>query len=237
MQAEEQQLIDGLFSRLKDAERQSDARDSQVEQYIQQRLRDQPAAPYYMAQVVLIQEAALKRLEQQVQNLEAKVTQLQQSQPPVSPSKPSSGGFLSSLFGSSNSAATSAPAAPTAPAARGWSDPGPRYNTQPSAPTAGGWGQPQPAAPARSGGGFLAGAAQTAAGVAGGMLLAETVSSFFHDKPEPVAEHGASYAEPVAAAPAPVEQPSARPVDDYTQTDYNSDESDFFDDSDDDSFV
>ncbi|HEQ0137262.1 TPA: DUF2076 domain-containing protein, partial [Pseudomonas aeruginosa] len=92
MKSDEKTLIDGLFSRLREAEGQSAPRDAEAEAQINQHLVRQPAAPYYMAQVVLIQEAALKRLDQRVKELEAQVTQLQQS-------RPSSGGFLSGLFG------------------------------------------------------------------------------------------------------------------------------------------
>ncbi len=91
MKSDEKTLIDGLFSRLREAEGQSAPRDAEAEAQINQHLVRQPAAPYYMAQVVLIQEAALKRLDQRVKELEAQVAQLQQS-------RPSSGGFLSWRF-------------------------------------------------------------------------------------------------------------------------------------------
>lgn len=60
MQNEEQQLIESLFSRLKQAESQSGPRDAGAEQLIKQHLQNQPGAPYYMSQAILIQEAALK---------------------------------------------------------------------------------------------------------------------------------------------------------------------------------
>ncbi|MGN2259972.1 DUF2076 domain-containing protein, partial [Pseudomonas aeruginosa] len=78
MKSDEKTLIDGLFSRLREAEGQSAPRDAEAEAQINQHLVRQPAAPYYMAQVVLIQEAALKRLDQRVKELEAQVAQLQQ---------------------------------------------------------------------------------------------------------------------------------------------------------------
>ncbi|PLR42184.1 DUF2076 domain-containing protein, partial [Chimaeribacter arupi] len=96
MQSEEQQLIDGLFDRLKQAESQTGARDHAAEQRIQARIREQPAAPYYMAQSIIIQEAALKRMDQRVKALEAQVNTLQQQ---AAQPQQSSGGFLSSLFG------------------------------------------------------------------------------------------------------------------------------------------
>ncbi|MCT4938543.1 DUF2076 family protein, partial [Pseudomonas aeruginosa] len=112
MKSDEKTLIDGLFSRLREAEGQSAPRDAEAEAQINQHLVRQPAAPYYMAQVVLIQEAALKRLDQRVKELEAQVAQLQQS-------RPSSGGFLSGLFGGGARDET-APSQPGRPA--GWGE-------------------------------------------------------------------------------------------------------------------
>lgn len=66
MQSEEQRLIDGLFGRLKEAETKTGQRDLQAEQLINQHIREQPSAPYYMAQAMIIQEAALKQLDQRV---------------------------------------------------------------------------------------------------------------------------------------------------------------------------
>jgi len=87
MQSEEQRLIDGLFSRLKEAETRSASRDASAEERIAQHVSEQPSAPYYMAQTILIQEAAIKQLNDRIQALEGQVTQLQAA-------KPSSGGFL-----------------------------------------------------------------------------------------------------------------------------------------------
>lgn len=79
MQSEEQRLIDGLFGRLKEAETKTGPRDLQAEQQINQHIREQPSAPYYMAQAMIIQEAALKQMDQRVKELEAQVAQLQQT--------------------------------------------------------------------------------------------------------------------------------------------------------------
>ncbi|WP_234546748.1 DUF2076 family protein, partial [Pseudomonas aeruginosa] len=128
MKSDEKTLIDGLFSRLREAEGQSAPRDAEAEAQINQHLVRQPAAPYYMAQVVLIQEAALKRLDQRVKELEAQVAQLQQS-------RPSSGGFLSGLFGGGARDET-APNQPGRPA--GWGE------TRFSNPAAAGAGDMRP---------------------------------------------------------------------------------------------
>ncbi|WKW44566.1 DUF2076 domain-containing protein [Kosakonia cowanii] len=156
MQYDEQQLINGLFQRLKQAEQQNGQRDAQAERQIAELVKQQPAAPYYMAQSMLIQEAALKRLQTRVQELENQLAQ-QQSQ------QPSGGGsFLSGLFGGNRNQ-------PVQPA-QNW-----------GASTA---QQPQqyasPAPTASRGSGFMAGALQTAAGVAGGVVIADMLTSMFH---------------------------------------------------------
>ena len=84
MQYEEQQLINGLFERLKQAGQQNSQRDADAERQIAEFVRQQPAAPYYMAQSILIQEAALKRLQARVQELESELA--------AQKSKPSTGG-------------------------------------------------------------------------------------------------------------------------------------------------
>lgn len=84
---EEKQLIEGLFDRLAKAEKETGERDPQASEQIQQRVAAQPHSPYYMAQTIIIQEEALKRLNARVEELERNT----QSQ--------SSGGFLAGLFG------------------------------------------------------------------------------------------------------------------------------------------
>ncbi|TKI06331.1 DUF2076 domain-containing protein [Martelella alba] len=170
MQSEEQRLIEGLFQRLKQAEQQNGARDADADRQIREFVQQQPSAPYYMAQSMLIQEAALKRLHARIRNLEEEMTTLKNSQP-------SSGGFLSSLFGGGKNSrpapgnhwnAPAQPAQPVAPGNTGYAQTPPGYT---------GYAQ-QPAAP--RGGGFMAGALQTAAGVAGGVVLADMLTSMFH---------------------------------------------------------
>ncbi len=95
MQSEEQRLIDGLFDRLKAASENSAPRDADAERWIEQHMRTQPGAAYYMAQTILIQEAAMKQLNARLQSLEAEVEQLKQS----ASRQQSSGGFLAGLFG------------------------------------------------------------------------------------------------------------------------------------------
>lgn len=157
MQYDEQQLINGLFQRLKQAEQQNGQRDAQAERQIAELVRQQPAAPYYMAQSMLIQEAALKRMQARVQELENQLAQQQ--------SQHSSGGgsFLSGLFGGNKNQ-------PVQPA-QNWGAPPVQQQPQ----------QYASQAPTTSrGSGFMAGALQTAAGVAGGVVIADMLTSMFH---------------------------------------------------------
>ncbi len=162
MQSEEQRLIDGLFSRLQQAEAQSAPRDATAENVIAQHVQAQPAAPYYMAQTILIQEAAIKQLNERIQALESNVAQLQST-------KQNSGGFLAGLFGGGQSQPHVSDPIPGA------------QNYARSAPPQAGYAPPQAQnyAQGRSGGGFMGGALQTAAGVAGGVVLGNMLMNMF----------------------------------------------------------
>ena len=126
MNSEEQTLIDGLFSRLQQAEADAAPRDTQAEARIKEHLIRQPTAGYFMTQAILVQEAAIKSLDGQNKQLEEQVRQLQaelQSAKAQAPAAPSSGGgFLSSIFGGS-SRETQAPS--VSPSSGGWREPGP----------------------------------------------------------------------------------------------------------------
>lgn len=217
MQNEEQRLIEGLFQRLQETEQQSGARDAQADRLISDYVRQQPAAAYYMTQSILIQEAALKRLHAQVQALQNEVATLKTQQP-------ASGGFLSSLFGGGRS--------------------------QPQQPT-GGWNSAQqtaapnyapPPAPATSrAGGFMSGALQTAAGVAGGVVLADMLTSMFHhSQPEEIVNIIEQPLEPVTnfsdqQNPGDFSQGNFIDASDRNFSDLNDDNS-FLDQSNDDDF-
>lgn len=170
MQSEEQRLIEGLFQRLKQAERNAGPRDATADRQIQGLVQQQPAAPYYMAQSMLIQEAALNRLNAQVKQLESEIEQLKSAAPA------SSGGFLSGLFG--GGARQAAPQTN-----QSWGN-APQQMAPTSAPSGyNGYAQP----PAPRGGGFLSGALKTAAGVAGGVMLADMLTGMFHQsRPEEI---------------------------------------------------
>lgn len=183
MDHNERQIIDELFGKLRQAEQVAGPRDPEAERHIATALAAQPAAAYYMAQAILVQEQTLKALNDKVQELEQTLAE-----------RPAAGGggFLGGLFGS-----PAQPARPAAAPARG-------MGAVPPA-TGRGWsGAPDPAGayaqPPRAGGGFLASAAQTALGVAGGVVLANALTGLFAS-------------EPAAAAPAPepAPEPAAEP--------------------------
>lgn len=156
MDQSERRVIDDLFTKLQTAEGQSGPRDAEAEASIRGHLERQPAAPYYMAQAIVVQQDALSHAQGRIQQLERELAE-----------RPAGGGggFLSGLFGGGQ----------------------PQTQTPPPPP------QQMQSTPARSypqagGGGFLAGAAQTAMGVAGGFLIADALSSLFATDPAAAAE-------------------------------------------------
>jgi hypothetical protein len=172
MSTEERQLLTGLFDRIQGSA--NTPRDPDAEALIASAIKAQPYAPYFLAQAVIVQNQAFDAANRRIEDLQA---QLQSDQPQ---GQPASGGFLSSL-GSMFGGGPSVPQPPEPP--------------KPTRPLPGGpWGQapqaqppqgyaPRPADPPQSGswgaspvggGGFLSGALQSAAGVAGGVLLADS---------------------------------------------------------------
>ncbi|MFP3516931.1 DUF2076 domain-containing protein [Pseudomonas sp. SIMBA_077] len=186
MHSEEQTLIDGLFTRLQQAEREAPSLDAQAQSLINQHIARQPLAPYFMTQTILVQEAAIKQLDQQNKQLQAELEQARATAAPASAAPASGGSFLSGLFGGGNRAPAPAPTSSftAPPSSGGWRD-GPAAPRQASA-----YASPAAAAPAAAGSGFLGGALKTAAGVAGGVMLAQGISSLFnqHQQPQVVEE-------------------------------------------------
>lgn len=244
MNSEEQTLIDGLFSRLQQAETDSAPRDAQAEARIKEHMTRQPAAGYYMTQSILVQEHALQSLDaqnkqqaQQIQQLQEELQRAKSAQPAAS----SGGGFLSSIFGGGSRDAQPTQSAPAStgggwrePTRPSFSQPAPQQNYQ----------QPPQAPAAPMGGGFLGGAMKTAAGVAGGVLLAEGISSLFHHNSQP------QVVEEIIEQPAPASDQGgwgnddqkyagndswgSNNADSFADSDYSDDSSSF---GDDDSFV
>lgn len=178
MSPEERQLLAGLFERTRSAA--GAQRDQEAENFITEQVKSQPAAPYLLAQTVLVQDQALQAANQRLQELENRVHELE--------SRPQqSGGFLGGLFG--GGARQAPPQRPSTPPP-GYGQPAYPPQQQQGGPwgagPAGGappYAQPgyapqQPQQP--QGGGFLKGALGTAAGVAGGVLLADSIRGLFH---------------------------------------------------------
>lgn len=153
MNRNDQAAIDGLFERLASVEATAAPRDPEAEDLIARRMQAQPGAAYRMAQTLVAQTEAMAAAEERIADLEAELHSARSDQ----------GGFLSGLFGSAPPhPGVAAPRAPT------------RVSSIPSA------GRRGAVAPAPGGqGGFLAGAAQTAMGVAGGVLLAQALTGVF----------------------------------------------------------
>ena len=163
MNSQEREIISEIFKRLEQAAGQP--RDPETERLINDKIRSQPYAPYAMAQLIYVQEEAIKSLNQQLEQMRAEVERAR--------SQPQSGGFLSSIFGGGSRPQPE----PQRPAGSPWGgqpQPGPGYG-QGYGP-----GGPQPGMMGGGGGGgFLRGALTTAAGVAGGMVVGNALMNAF----------------------------------------------------------
>lgn len=137
LRPEDERAIEDLFERLANVERHSGPRDVDAEALIRERLRQHPAAAYYMAQTIIVQEAALREQQQRLAELEERAER-------------QDSGFLGGIFGQDR------------PERR---QPQPQRRSGP-------WDRPAE-------GGFLAGAAQTALGVTGGLLLGSAIAGMF----------------------------------------------------------
>ncbi len=202
MTPDERQMISGLFERM----RQQGAveKDREAQALIDESVRQLPDGPYMLVQTALVQDIALQQQEQRIQQLEQTVSELQQRGNHAAPAEAAGGGsFLGGLLGGARPA--SVPAAgrprPTQPASSA-----PRTGSPWSAAAGAGGGARagagQRGAGAERGGGFLRSAMATAAGVTGGMLAANAISSMFSS------ESGGS-AQAAEATPAADETPGS----------------------------
>lgn len=195
MTPDERQLISGLFDRMRSFG--SPQKDPEAEALIHESVQQIPDAAYMLVQSVLVQEHALQQADQRIRELESRVKELE-AQAAQAPAQ--SGSFLSGLFGGARPAA---PAQRT-PASGSVPNAGARLNAAPGG-RSGPIGAPQTHGPlgqqaqGQQQGGFLQSAMATAAGVAGGMLLANTISSMLG---------GGSSAQ---AAPAPTNDAASQP--------------------------
>jgi len=147
MDRNDQQAIEHIFNKLATVEQQFPQRDPEAEAFISNQVAAQPGAPYYMAQTIVMQEQALQAAQVRIEELEAQA---------AAAARPA-GGLFGGLFGGS------------APAAR-------RSGSVPAINRSGASASRPLAQQPSQGGGFLAGAAQTAMGVAGGVLLGNAIA-------------------------------------------------------------
>ncbi|MFC7051893.1 DUF2076 domain-containing protein [Hansschlegelia quercus] len=159
----ERNLIAGLFDRLRSAE--GAYRDPEAESFIQEQVSRQPHAPYAMAQTLIVQNQALEAAKARIDELERQVSDARGG----SFSRPAS--ETASPWGPRASEAMGAPAGF---GGRPGYERAPDYGTPPSQTY-----EPQQTSRFGGGGGFLSGALQTAAGVAGGALLFSGIQSMF----------------------------------------------------------
>jgi hypothetical protein len=206
MSPEESQLLKSLFDRVKTAS--NTPRDPEAENLIDQSVREVPQAPYYLAQAVIVQEKGLEAAAAHIKQLEERVHQLEAGN--ADPHHVTQGGFLSSIFGS-NEPQASAPRNPAPRNDTAGQTQGP-WGRSNASQQGGPWGTQSSLAPS-TGGSFLQGALGTAAGVAGGMLLANSLSGIFGN-------HMAALGLGSTGANAPTEEATA----DKSKTDDNDDD-------------
>jgi hypothetical protein len=183
MTPDEKNLISGLFDRLSEASNQPT--DLEADQLIRSKVAENPAAPYLLAQSVLVMQQAISNAQSRIAALEKQVAEGAAS----GQQRQGSGSFLSgvaSLFGGGQpqQRATTPPSAPPIV---------PLPQQAPPQPQAYGYPPPVPQqAPSRfgGGGGFLQGALTTAAGVAGGTLLVQGIENLIGHNPGPFSGSG-----------------------------------------------
>ncbi|HXZ21180.1 MAG TPA: DUF2076 domain-containing protein [Pseudolabrys sp.] len=176
MTPQERHLVDELFDRL--ARLESAPRDAQAEHAIADGLARAPNAVYPLVQTVLVQDEALRRADARIRELSGDDTD-----PPAS-------GFLDSMRQAFTARTGAASVPGVRPAAS--TEPDPRWNR----------GATLAAAAPSPGGSFLGTAAASAAGVIGGTLLLNTISSMF-------GHHGGSAFATVLPANSPWESSAA----------------------------
>jgi len=160
MTPQERQQVNELFDRL--ARLETAPRDAEAERAIAEGLARAPHAIYPLVQTALVQDEALKRADARIRELTGEDDGTRDS-----------GGFLDSM----RNALTGRPAHTSVPSVRAasTSEPDPRWNSGGALPAA----APSAAALPSQGGSFLGTAAASAAGMIGGALLLNSISSMF----------------------------------------------------------
>jgi len=166
MTPQERELIQAAFERL--ARSGGGPKDAEAEALIREMMARQPDAGYGLVQAVIVQELGLNQAQQKITELQRQLDEARAH--PAAGGGSFLGGF--SPWGGGSvprvGAANAQPQQPQEPFTPAW---GAAQQQQPP----GIWGQ----APSSGAGGFLRNAASMAAGVAGGTLIAEGLSSLF----------------------------------------------------------
>src|SRR5579875_2441990 len=145
MTPQERDLLTTLLTRLKSASGQ--AKDPDAEALIRQAVAEQPDAPYFLAQTVLIQDLSLHNAQNRIAELERQLGDAQRQAAQPAPTS-----FLGSLFGlrSTQPAPAPAPSSGSVPPAGPWTRAPQVAAAPPAAPYSQGYGPggygPQPGA-------------------------------------------------------------------------------------------
>lgn len=219
MTPEERQLIGDLFERMRSTG--LDEKDREAEALINQSVRSTPDAAYKMVQSVLVQKNALQEAGYRIEDLEARVRELEDQLARSQPQQQASGGFLGGLFGGSKSQSSQSSVPVTG---QRYQQPQPQggspWGQQQRGAMQGGYGQPQQGGYGQqppqqaAGGGFMRSAMTTAAGVAGGMLAAGAIRDMMNSggaKAQAAEQNQSSSSPPQEASPYEVasEEPSS----------------------------
>ena len=189
MSPEERQLLTGLFDRVRAAG--GGQRDPEAEAFIADAVRQLPYAPYLLAQSVIVQDETLKAAAQRIEDLEAHVRNLESAG--KAPATSFLGGIGKSILGAGGASSQPAPGGSPWTQMRQQQPAGQQSMGQspaaqsPMAQSPMGQQPMSPTSPMAQGGGggFLKGALGTAAGVAGGMMLANSLGGLLggHNSP------------------------------------------------------
>lgn len=187
MTPDERQLLSQLFHRIREVSHTP--RDREAEDFIAQAMREQPYAPYLMAQTIIVQDEALKQAQARIEALEAELNKGAATAPNAFLGGAGRAGSVPTVGGRA--------APPVEPMRTGpWGQAG-RANAMNPLSGQGPQGAPQ-------GGSFLRSAMATAAGVAGSVLLAQGLQSMFGGQAQ-AGQESAAAPEAGAATPASAE--------------------------------
>ncbi|NIH40977.1 MAG: DUF2076 domain-containing protein [Buchnera aphidicola (Periphyllus aceris)] len=166
MNNKEKDLILDLFTRLKKAEKSSSERDKKAENFIQDCLKKQPNAIYYIIQTVLVQEIAIKNLNNIIKKLKDKEKEISNNSYKKS--------FLSGLLEKYIPSNKNNKLNNNSNLRKNF------YSTNNSLPSNKSFNENFNSSLGGTPGSFLGNALQTAAGVAGGMIAGNMLMNLFH---------------------------------------------------------